>query len=180
MRFLTNPLFSRAHKGVREPVPPRPQCFWVFSTPMPTKDQQCVFHTTMCWSVCSGMRGISPHSHSVTTTDTHTHTPLISSGLGSQHSCCCCCCYCCYCCDSFLSRHRYAAPSYITHFTLMEKSTVTRSLLLYDGKHNVLKCLCCICHDSLFISSFTLNRNCIVRDKLISNTLQRYKITVLY
>lgn len=46
------------------------QCLWV-PPPCSTKGQQCVFHTTMCWSVCSGMRGISPHSRSVTTT----HTP---------------------------------------------------------------------------------------------------------
>lgn len=47
----------------------------VSSTLLPTEDQQCVFHTTMCRSVCSGMRGITPppppahRAHSLT----HSH-----------------------------------------------------------------------------------------------------------
>lgn len=84
-------------------------CFWVSSTPMPTKDQQCVFHTTMCWSVCSGMRDISPNSHSVTTTHAHTHPFLLPSGLGPVCSCDCCCC----CWLHLITGHRYAAPSHV-------------------------------------------------------------------
>lgn len=103
-------LLSPVHKRCAwAPFLSQSQCFWVSSPPMLTKRHQCVFHTTMCWSVCSGMRGISPlnciqsqHSHK----NTHTHLP--ASGLGQHCSCCCCCC--CY----FVGNcPRYAATSHV-------------------------------------------------------------------
>lgn len=74
---LAKSLFRPPYKGVCEPVPPSPRVSGSLPLPCPLKKSKCVFHTTMCWSVCSGMRGISPHSCSVTTTRTHGHTHLL-------------------------------------------------------------------------------------------------------
>lgn len=95
-------VFSVRLEGVREP-----QRLFHSSTLLPTEDQQCVFHTTMCRSVCSGMHGIPPphpansltHSASTVTTTTYTHAlpytrrPALPPSPVPPYplrSCCCC------------------------------------------------------------------------------------------
>lgn len=77
------------------PFSPPSQRFWVSSTPVPTKDQQCVFHTNyvlVCVFRHAWHFPSLAFSHN-NNTHTYTHPFLIPSGLSSHRSCCCCCCW---------------------------------------------------------------------------------------
>lgn len=80
-----------------------------------SKKQQCAFfHTSMCWSVCSGMRGISPYSCSIktTTTTTHTHKHTHSPQGSAQSAAAVAAALCLIDCFS-PKGHRYAAPLHL-------------------------------------------------------------------